>query len=342
MKQQTRIRWVIALSVMLAALLGVGIWRYVSHPAFSHADYVYGRGMVIDNETPFEYDDALAVSDGVGSVGLQFDPSLPSSTWAQVRHRYGNKILRQKDERLYTVYSAGGNRILYLFFEQNEDGEWTLCKEGLYDTVHSSARFNVGNLVYEQDSPQAILGDRKPTQELIGALDAVNYAVYVEEALRLLRQDTGIPHIRSLMQDGEIREAYRMTVEDHAHYRTLVVDFYVFANGTGTLKYRGYDTASGIIPHEAEPISHALTEEETASLLAVWRGQDFYHLSTPHPCESTATTEGYAIHLEGVEYHDAPHYDFSVYRSVSLYDRSMGDAAVLAIHDAMIAQIGAS
>ena len=173
MKRRITLTVFVVLLVAVAALLGNALLSCVAHPAFSHADYVYGNRMVIDNETPFEYDAALAVSDGIGPVGLT-DWLDPLATWEQVRDACGNKILREKDGRLYTVYSTGGNRLQYVFFERDPDGAWALYTEGMYDTVHSFVGYGLDEYIYEQDSPAAILGDALPS-ETISTEQALRY-----------------------------------------------------------------------------------------------------------------------------------------------------------------------
>ena len=156
MKRRIFINLAVFSLIVLTTLGGNALLSLTEHPAFTHNDYVFGQRMVIDNETPFEYDAALAVSDGSGGVGL-ISFGDPIATWEQVRDECGNKILREKDGRLYTVYSAGGNRLQYVFFEQDAYENWNLYTEGLYDAVHSTKGYLWENYVYEWDLPTVIL-----------------------------------------------------------------------------------------------------------------------------------------------------------------------------------------
>ena len=56
MKRQILINTAVILLIVAATLAGNALLSLTEHPAYSHADYVWGNRMVIDNETPFEYD----------------------------------------------------------------------------------------------------------------------------------------------------------------------------------------------------------------------------------------------------------------------------------------------
>lgn len=340
MKRRMVLSVILALfAVMLAAAGHLLVNRIVTHPAFSRADYVYGNRMVVDNETPFEYDAALAVSDGIGPVGLTywFDPL---ATWEQVRDVCGNKILREKDGRLYTVYSAGGNRLQYVFFEKDPDGRWALYTEGLYDTVHSFVGYGLDEYIYEQDSPAAILGDAVPS-ETISAERALDYVKYAEHTLYNARCNTNTPDIRQLLEDGTATQAYRMTIEGIFH-GLYMFDFYVHENGAGTLHYRRYNGESVVIKGIFDDVSYPLTKQETEALLSVFTEQQFFNLPIIHPYESTYIMDGYYIYLEGIErmhtFSDGS-YDFSSYHMVRIHDHSIDYPQLTAIYDALIALV---
>ena len=342
MKRRFFINLAIFLSVVLVTLGANRLLKITEHPAFSHDDYVYGRRMVIDNETPFEYDAALAVSDGIGPVGLTdwFDPL---ATWEQVRDACGNKILREKDGRLYTVYSAGGNRLHYVFFERDPDGAWALYTEGMYDTVHSFVGYGLDEYIYEQDSPAAILGDALPS-ETISTEQALRYAEYAEHALYHARRNTNTPDIRQVLEDGTATHAYRMTIEGIFH-GVYMFDFYIHESGTGTLRYRRYRAeGASYIKEVMEDVSYPLTEADAASLAAVFAEQQFFDLPAVHPYESTYLMDGYYIYLEGVEgmhTFSGDSRDFSSYHMVQIHDHSLDYPQLTAIHDALIAMVEA-
>ena len=340
MKRRITLTVFVVLLVAVAALLGNALLSCVAHPAFSHADYVYGNRMVIDNETPFEYDAALAVSDGIGPVGLT-DWLDPLATWEQVRDACGNKILREKDGRLYTVYSTGGNRLQYVFFERDPDGAWALYTEGMYDTVHSFVGYGLDEYIYEQDSPAAILGDALPS-ETISTEQALRYAEYAEQALYHARRNTSTPDIRQILEDGTATQAYRMTIEGLFH-GVYMFDFYIHESGTGTLRYQRYRAEGAFYIKEVmEDVSYSLTEAEAASLAAVFAEQQFFDLPTVHPYESTYLMDGYYIYLEGVKgmhTFSGGSRDFSSYHMVQIHDHSLHYPQLTAIHDAIVALV---
>ena len=337
MKRRILINTAVILLIALSTLMGNALLSLTEHPAYSHADYVWGNRMVIDNETPFEYDADLAVFDGIGPVGLTywFDPL---ATWEQVRDECGNKILREKDGRLYTVYSAGGNRLQYVFFEKDSDGQWALYTEGLYDTVHSFVGYGLNEYIYEQDCPAAILGDAAPS-ETISAERALDYAKYAEHALYNARRNTNTLDIRQLLEDGTATQAYRMTIEGLFH-GLYMFDFYVHENGTGTLHYRRYNAESAVfIKSVFDDVSYPLTERETATLLSFFTEQHFFDLPIVHPYESTHIMDGYSIYLEGIEEMrtiSGSSHDFSSYHMVCIHDHSIDYPQLTAIREALI------
>lgn len=337
MKRQILINTAVLLLIVLATLMGNALLSLSDHPAYTHADYVWGNRMVIDNETPFVYDAALAVSDGSGGVGLiTFGEAI--ATWEQVRDKCGNKILREKDGRLYTVYSAGDNRLQYVFFEKESDGRWALYTEGLYDTVHSFSECGLDEYIYEQDCPTAILGDAVPN-ETISADRALDYAKYAEQALYNARSNTNTPDIRQLLEDRTATQAYRMTIEGLFH-GLYMFDFYVYENGTGMLHYRRYRAETSAYVKDAfDDIRFPLTEQETADLLTVFTEQHFFDLPIVHPYESPYIMDGYYIYMEGIErvhtFSDDSH-DFSSYHMVCLHDHSIDYPQLTAIRNALI------
>ena len=59
---------IVCVAILLALCTAGGYYAlsFIKHPAFTHDDYVYGNKLVIDNETPFEYDAELAVKTRTG------------------------------------------------------------------------------------------------------------------------------------------------------------------------------------------------------------------------------------------------------------------------------------
>ena len=84
----------ICVAILLALCIVGGYYTvsYIKHPAFVHDDYVYGNKLVIDNETPFEYDAELATEHR-----LYTDYYRPIDTLELAQAEFGNKIMRKKD-----------------------------------------------------------------------------------------------------------------------------------------------------------------------------------------------------------------------------------------------------
>ena len=144
------------------------------------ADYVKGDAEVIDNETPFVYDDSTVkyYYEKYNGETISFDISDFVYHLSQVEERdfsyayiasvFGNKIVRHYTEgdrdTYYTVYSLPDNELFYLSLCM-KDGALYLDKDpysGLNETL--DARWdNLNGYVYEQDFPAAILGDALPS-----------------------------------------------------------------------------------------------------------------------------------------------------------------------------------
>ena len=144
------------------------------------ADYVKGDAEVIDNETPFVYDDSTVkyYYEKYNGETISFDISDFVYSLSQVEERdfsyaylasvFGNKIVRHYTEdgkdAYYTVYSLPDNELFYLSLCM-KDGVLYLDKDpysGLNETL--DARWdNLNGYVYEQDFPTAILGDALPS-----------------------------------------------------------------------------------------------------------------------------------------------------------------------------------
>ena len=144
------------------------------------ADYVKGDAEVIDNETPFVYNDStvkyyhekyngetvsLDISDFVYHLSQVEERDF---SYAYIASVFGNKIVRHYTEgdrdTYYTVYSLPDNELFYLSLCM-KDGALYLDKDpysGLNETL--DARWdNLNGYVYEQDFPAAILGDALPS-----------------------------------------------------------------------------------------------------------------------------------------------------------------------------------
>ena len=331
---------VVCAAILLALCIAGGYYAilFIKHPAFTHDDYVYGNKIVIDNETPFEYDAALATEHR-----LYNDYYRPIDTLELAQSEFGNKIMREKDGKLYTVYSGEDNHLYYLFFEKDENGIWTI-----YNYRHTSVAFMAGSLleyIYEYDTPQAILGDVWPEQT-IDIDEATQRLQCAENELYTIRYNFDLVDIRDIVADGTYAQAYRMTVEgmfDGVHY----IDFYVHHDGTGTLIYKRYNSEGYVyIKGVFEDVKYSLSKEETASLLGVWETQDFFSLPSTHIYEEVdiIILDGEYIYLEGIN--DVTTFknidDISIYQDYHMcrvHDTRLNFPQFWTIRDAMVAMV---
>ena len=143
------------------------------------ADFVKGDEIVIDNETPFVYDESTVryyeyeyegreYSDTIAWRCFWLEDSEHEYTYSSIAKLFGNKIVRHYTEdgqdTYYTVYSLPDNRLFYMSLYM-KDGVLYWNKD-LYSGLNETydARWVEGwkGTVYEQDFPAAILGDALP------------------------------------------------------------------------------------------------------------------------------------------------------------------------------------
>lgn len=337
MKRKILINTAVILLIVAATLAGNALLSLTEHPAYSHADYVWGNRMVIDNETPFEYDEnANILGDrGIGLV-TYFDPI---SDWETERNRYGNKILREKDGRRYTVYSAEDNRLYYVFFEKNSEDKWVTHTLGVYDTVHSTE--GLDQYVYEYDLPSAILGDAVPSRT-ISAEDALDKLENFQNDLYAVRYNLQIDDLRDVMFRNGIAQAYRMTMDTMSD-GVYLFEFLIFTDGTGSLCYQRYNSETGLTNKGLfDDVAYSLTATETEALLSVWINADFFNLSPVHPYDTALFMDGQQLFLEGMDdlwrVGDAG-VSFYNYHMIGLRDDSLIYPEFFSIHDALIALV---
>ena len=335
---------IIVCIVVAAALLAAIIYAvqyaiaYVRHPAFSYDDYVYGSKIVIDNETPFEYDGKLDIGDNA----YYLNPFVASRSLEQTLRLCGNKIIRQNDDMRYTVYSCTDNTLYYVFFSLSEEGAWQLDFSWKSDAAHSIDGEIYAEYVYEHDTPQAILGDLLP-QKNISSADAAQRALIASTILHSIRYNLNLPDIRNLVADDIYAQAYRMTscgLFSGLHY----FDFYVHHDGTGTLIYSRYNSEEySNIKEIFEDVTYTLTTEETAELVNVWTEHDYLRLPPTHPREASNMTDGTTIYLEGVSgytCYDGSTKDYTfLYNMTHLHDQSVIYPELSAIKNAMVAMV---
>ncbi len=166
----------LSLFSVLAILLSVVLCFFSCNKLPS--DYVKGDNVIVDNETPFVYDESTVKIICEKGTVLEYDIERYVH-WAcdyldgplkykQIASLYGNKILRHYTDEdtdiYYTVYSLPDNHLFYLNCYY-EDGEYYLDKR--YYFAHNWAydiRTDLSGYVYDKDTPSAILGDKLPAR----------------------------------------------------------------------------------------------------------------------------------------------------------------------------------
>jgi hypothetical protein len=145
------------------------------------ADFVRGDEVIIDNETPFVYDDSTVkyYYETYNGEEIPYDVDFfcdilaqndeREFTYQQIASVFGNKILRHYTESgkdtYYTIYSLPDNQLFYVSFYL-KDGTYYLekdlriCINETYDIRDEG--YLIG-YIYEQDMPSAILGDKLPS-----------------------------------------------------------------------------------------------------------------------------------------------------------------------------------
>ena len=328
---------IVCAAISLALCIAGGYYAilFIKHPAFTHDDYVYGNKIVIDNETLFEYDAELADLNPY----LYPYPAI-TGTLDKVQYYFGNKILREKDGYLYTVYSSPDNHLLYVFFSQSEDGSWMLDHDVRTSMVY--IHDELMKEIYEHDAPSEILGDVLP-EKTISAEYAASVSQNAATYLNNIRYILDIPDIRHLVADGIYAKAYRMTFEG-VYHGVQYIDFYVNHNGTGTIIYRRYNSSEIVnIKGLFEDVTHELTAEETAGLVKVWEDQEFQRLPCTHPYEADSISDGYEIYLEGIngcnKYPSGETIYSWYYNMTHLHDDTVNYTELFTIRNALVAMV---
>ena len=144
------------------------------------ADFVKGDEIVIDNETPFVYDESTVKTapvktpsgkeewhvDGLCGIWNDGEEDVP---YSKVSSYFGNKIIRHRvadgQDTYYTVYSLPDNQIYYVFFRMKDD-VLVLDPEHTINVINLALDIRekemIAEYVYEYDLPSAIIGDKLP------------------------------------------------------------------------------------------------------------------------------------------------------------------------------------
>lgn len=330
---------IISTAIILTAVFFLAryIVAVVRHPAFSHDDYVYGNKLVIDNETPFEYDSRL----GIKTV---YTYPYADDTLSNIQIFYGNKIMREKNGYLYTVYSSPDNNLIYAFFKKNENGIWML--DHYTRTSMAYMHDELMKNIYEYDAPSVILENKLP-EATIDNEEASMRTERAANSLYTIRYNLGLVDIRDIVANGTYAQAYRMTFEGIFH-GVHYIDFYVHHDGTGTLIYKRYNSEESINAKELfEDVTYSLSTEETASLLGVWEEQDFFFsIPSIHIYEEVdiSILDGYYTYLEGIDsvvtFNNIDDISiYSEYHMSRVHDHNLVFPEFWAIRDAMVAMV---
>ena len=171
-------KWM-SLCLMLSMLLSLPLG--LASCAKLPTDFVRGDEAVIDNETPFVYDESTVryYSETHNETTVEWNIDFicdryvlddsAALTYQQLASVFGNKILRHYTEDgkdvYYTVYSLPDHQLFYVSFYL-QDGTYYLEKDfdiSIYGTYDLRDEETLRGRVYEQDLPTAILGDKLPS-----------------------------------------------------------------------------------------------------------------------------------------------------------------------------------
>ena len=142
-------------------------------------DFVKGDEAVIDNDTPFVYDESTVKTFYVQNKQLQYKEEITvesfcrscdqDTPYSKFISYFGNKVVRRytEDEQdtYYTVYSLPDNQIFYVFLYE-KDGVLYFDPKHPVNIINSPCDIRdttISRYVYEQDLPTAILGDKLPS-----------------------------------------------------------------------------------------------------------------------------------------------------------------------------------
>ncbi len=144
------------------------------------ADYAKGTEVVIDNETPFVYDESTVkyytsnIDGKKGSLDIEYfvyalgRDEDQEYTYQYIASIFGNKIVRHYTEgekdTYYTIYSLPDNQLFYLSLCL-KDGIYYLNKDpyvGINTSYDARCDDQLADDVYEQDFPAKIMGDKLP------------------------------------------------------------------------------------------------------------------------------------------------------------------------------------
>ena len=292
------------------------------------ADHISGTDVVIDNETPFIYDEStvkyhqsnystekVSVS---GYVENYFGAEL---TYREIASLFGNKILRHyingEEEVYYTVYSLPNNNLYYLFLRRN-GSEYYPIRNGKWFSGEYDARDDITGYVYEHDTPFSILGGKLPdycyleyySPEDLANKNFIEWQNYVEYCERA--GSAAIPYLSN--HYTELREQVRhqdveciirclqhmsfdiITEQGGAIHGVYFYDIYIYKDGTATLLFYHYElTFPFYTLIQTEKIQLSATEGKALTeLLNEW---DVNNIPTWNPENYIAGNDGEGTYI---------------------------------------------
>lgn len=319
--------------LVLATLLSVAL-SFISCGKLT-ADYVRGDEVVIDNVTPFVYNESTfkiyryknkergyteeySVSE---YVRLACDFSDYDYTYKQIASLFGNKILRHYTENgkdtYYTVYSLPDNSIFYLSCYL-KDGEYYLDKHYSF-ALNSSydIRTDLTGYVYDHDTPSAILGDKLPADcyldyysaEVISRRNSAELSNYLYNCNKagIGSDPFGSDYYVELYEQDlhyEIESSIRcvqyvsfdIITEKTGSHGIYAYDIFIFKDGTAHLIFYHYkDKSPRFTLIQKEMIQ--LSSSEVEGLKATLEEWDFENIPTWNPEEFKGGVDGETTYI---------------------------------------------
>ena len=273
------------------------------------ADFVDGDEIVIDNETPFVYDESKLYDDTVkikfsnGEI-LDLSPcaALDFFTSYQEFARYfGNKVIRhyktETEEYYYTVYSLTNYQLLYLYLMPEENGD-LLLKELEWSILDSRTRISEG--LMEKDQPSTVLNGKLPDYCYLDYYSAEEISKKNEILRNMFAEycySTNLPSYEQKMTEcyqngGSFYRCIQYVTFDTVNQSTHLAqnglytyDLQIYADNTGTLTYRHliHETAWTYTLEQEETV--ALSPTEVSRIKDVIVASDFENIPTWNPEE---------------------------------------------------------
>ncbi|MBE6632843.1 MAG: hypothetical protein E7620_00715 [Ruminococcaceae bacterium] len=280
------------------------------------SDYVTGTAVVIDNITPFVYDESMLEDDTrpVEVEGKTYNVTAYSmmnyccrigeTAYTDFTRYYGNKIVRHyqngESESYYTVFTEANYQLLYVFLEPDENG---VLRFQEYIGYSMDARYTIRHdMIFEQDQPAAILGDRLPDSCYLDYYSPQELAKNNERIHQLYLHNCAVLNLPSLesiqlklMREKTEASVYRCLqsssfdvidpVRNYAWHGFYCYDLILYEDGTGSLHYRHFIDKAAYEYELDEEATVSLTAEELIAFTTALQAYDFPNIPTWNPEE---------------------------------------------------------